>query len=103
MILKQKVPGRTGLLGNGRFRGIPVISWKQYSGRKFFGFFPMISGQFLSESTEIWQESTEKNPKIFLPEYCFHVAAISGAFLQDTLTFPHLSCRIRWPESSAWE
>jgi hypothetical protein len=31
---------------------------------------------------------------VFRPEYCFHVPAISGAFLQDTLTFPHLSFRI---------
>jgi hypothetical protein len=32
--------------------------------------------------------------------YCFHVSAISDAFLQDTLTLPHLSCGIRWPKSS---
>jgi hypothetical protein len=43
-----------------------------------------------------------KIPKNFRPEYCFHVSAISGALLQDTVTFPHLSFRIRWPESSTW-
>ncbi len=32
-------PGRTVRPGNGQFRVIPVILWKQYSGRKFFGFF----------------------------------------------------------------
>jgi hypothetical protein len=34
-------------------RKIPEIArtWKQYSGRKFFGFFPMISGLFLTEPT----------------------------------------------------
>ncbi len=35
-----------------------------------------------------------KNPKNFRPEYGFHILAISVAFLQDTLAFPHLSCRI---------
>jgi hypothetical protein len=43
----------------------------------------MISGRFLKESTGSWQESTGINPKKFRPEYCFHVPAISGAFLQD--------------------
>jgi len=41
-----------------------------------------------------WQEYTGKNPDNFRPEYCFHVPAISGVSLQDTVTFPHLSCRI---------
>jgi hypothetical protein len=71
-----------------------VILWKQYSGWKFFGFFPMLPARFLLESTGSWQESTGKNPKIFRPEYCFHVPVISGAFLQNMVTFPHLSCRI---------
>ncbi len=95
-------PGRTGRPGNGRFRVIPVFLWKQYSGWKFFGFFPMLSARFLPESTGSWQESTGKDPKIFRTEYCFHVPAISGTFLQDMVTFPHLSCEIRWPESSTW-
>jgi hypothetical protein len=59
-----------------------VILWKQYS------------GWFLLESTGIRQESIGKNPNNFRSEYCFHVPAISGVFLQDPVTFPHLSCRI---------
>jgi hypothetical protein len=88
----------------GSCRKTPEIAgtWKQYSGRKFSGFFPMISGRFLTESTRSWQEFTGKNPDNFRPEYCFHVLAISGVFLHDTVTFPHLSCRIQWPESSTW-
>jgi hypothetical protein len=78
------IPGRPG---NGRFRVIPVILWKQYSGRKVFGFFQMISGRFLPESRGSWQESTGKNLDNFWPEYCFHVPAISGVFLQETMTF----------------
>jgi len=52
----------------------------------------MLSARFLPKSTENWQESTGKNLTNFRPEYCFHVPAISGAFLKDTVTFPHLSC-----------
>jgi hypothetical protein len=67
-----------------------VILRKQYSGRKFFGFFPVIFGRFLRESTGIdWKKSGQSGS-----EYCFHVPAISGVFLQDPVTFPHLSCRI---------
>jgi hypothetical protein len=65
--------------------------------------FPMIFGRFLPESRGSWQESTGKNLDNFRPEYCFHVPPISGVFLQETMTFPHLSCRIRWPESSTWD
>jgi hypothetical protein len=45
--------------------------------------FRFFSARFLSESTESWQESTEKNPDNFRPEYCFHVPAISDVFMQD--------------------
>jgi hypothetical protein len=34
-----------------------------------------------------------KSSENFRPEYCFHVSAISGVFLRDTLPFPRLSCR----------
>jgi hypothetical protein len=57
-------PGGTFRPGIGRFRVIPVILWKQHSGRKFSGVFPIISGRFL-------------------PEYCFHAPAISCVFVQD--------------------
>jgi hypothetical protein len=40
-IMFDKIPGRTARPGNGRFRLIPVILWKQHSERKFFGFFPI--------------------------------------------------------------
>jgi hypothetical protein len=60
----------------------------------FSDFFLMISDRFLPESTGNWQEFTGKNPKNFRPEYCFHFRGISGAFPRDTVTFPHLSCRI---------
>jgi hypothetical protein len=80
-----------------------VILWEQYFGWKFARFFPMLSARFLPEITGSWQESTGKNPSNIRPEYCFHVIAISGAFLKDTVTFPHLPCGIRWPESSNWE
>jgi hypothetical protein len=59
-----------------------MILWKQYSDRKFFGFFPMLSVQFLPGSTGSWQESAGKNPDNFRPKYCFHVPAIRGVFLQ---------------------
>jgi hypothetical protein len=54
----------------------------------------MLSARFLLESTGSWQESAGKNPNNFRPEYCFHIPAISGVFLRDTVTFSHLSCRI---------
>jgi hypothetical protein len=70
------------------FRKAPEIAgtWKQYSDRKFFGFFPMISDRFLTESAGSWQEYTGKNPDNFRPEYCFDVPAIPGVFLQDPVT-----------------
>jgi hypothetical protein len=71
-----------------------VILWKQYSDRKIFGFFPMLSARLLPESTGSWRESAGKNPGNFRPEYFFHVPAISGVVLQDPVTFPNLSCRI---------
>jgi hypothetical protein len=41
---------------------IPVILWKQYSGRKIFGFFPMLSSRILPEITGSWQESAGQFP-----------------------------------------
>jgi hypothetical protein len=57
--------------------------WKQYSGRKTFGFFPANSTQLPVVSDGNQSEINGKNPKIFLPEYCFHFPVISGVFLQD--------------------
>ncbi|CAM4989334.1 unnamed protein product, partial [Rotaria socialis] len=70
-------PGRTVRPGNGRFRVVPLILWKQYSGWKFFAFFPVISDQFLPESTGTWQESTGKVQPYFRPKYCLHIPEIS--------------------------
>jgi hypothetical protein len=60
-----------------------MILWKQYSDR------------FLPEITGSWRESSGKNPKNFQSEYCFYIPAISSVFLQDPVTFLHLSCGIR--------
>ncbi len=57
--------------------------WKQYSNRKFFGFFPVNSNQFHVLSSRNRSEIIGKNPKIFRWEYCFHFPAISGAFLPE--------------------
>ncbi len=90
------------------FRRIPLEHtgrWKQYSNRNFLGFFLMIFDRFLPESTGNWQEFTEKHPKNFRPEYCFHFRGISAGFPRDTVTFrilPAGSRRIWWPESSSW-
>ncbi len=42
-------PGRPARPRNGHLRVISIILWKQYSGRKFFGFFPGISDRFLQD------------------------------------------------------
>jgi hypothetical protein len=45
-------------------------------------------------SARIRPEITGKNPGNSQPEYCFHVPGISRVFLQDPVTFPHLSWKI---------
>jgi hypothetical protein len=57
--------------------------WKQYSDRKFIGFFPVDSCQFPMLSGRNRSEIIGKNPKNFRWEYCFHTPAISGAFLPE--------------------
>jgi hypothetical protein len=47
----DQCPGRKIRAGSGRKAPEIAGTWKQYSCRKFFGFFPMISGWFLPEST----------------------------------------------------
>ncbi len=69
-------------------------SWKQYSGREFPGFFPVDSDNFpWFPRGSSWKSSENSGW-----EYCFHVPDISRVFLQDPVTFPHLSCEIRWQE-----
>ncbi len=58
-------------------------NWKQYSDRKFFGFFSVDSNQFPVLSGRNRQEIIGKNPKNFRWKYCFHISAISGAFLPE--------------------
>jgi hypothetical protein len=67
------------------YRKIPEITGirKQYSGRKFFGFFPMNSSQLPVISGRNQSEIIGKIPKIFPLEYCFRFPLISESFLQD--------------------
>jgi hypothetical protein len=44
---EKNVPGQEVRTGSGRKTPEIAGTWKQYSGRKFFGLFPIISGQFL--------------------------------------------------------
>jgi hypothetical protein len=37
------------------------------------------------KAQEVGRNPPEEKPNIFRPEYCFHVPAISGACLQDTV------------------
>ncbi len=66
-------------------RKAPEIAgtWKQYSHRKFIGFFPVNADQFLVLSGRDRSEIIGKNLKSFQREYCFHVPAIYGAFLPE--------------------
>ncbi len=66
-------------------------TWKQHSSRIFSDDFLPISVRKHKKLAGIHR----KNPHHFRPEYCFHVPAISGVFLPDTVTFAHLSSRIR--------
>ncbi len=65
-------------------RGTGIVRLKGWLGWIFTGSgqpknFPDIFSRFLDN---------------FRLEYCFHLPVISGVFLQDTMTFPHLSCWI---------
>ncbi len=61
------------------------------------GTFSDFSDDFRSVPTGKYRQLAgihRKNLKSFRSEYCFRFRGISGAFLRDTVTFPHLSCRI---------
>ena len=96
-------PGRTVRPENGRFRVIPVILCKQYSDRKFFGFFPMISGRFLLESTGSWQKSTGKKSGQFSVGILLPRSSDFRCFPAGSGDFPAGSFGIRWSEASTWE
>jgi hypothetical protein len=51
-------------------------------------------------SSSIRPEIIGKNPENYRREYCFHVSGISHVSLNDPVTFPHLSWKIRWQEQS---
>ena len=76
----------------GSCRKTPEINgtWKQYSGRKNFGFF---SCQFLFIPIGTDRKLPGICPKNVRPEYCFHVPLISGVFLLEPDIFPALSRR----------
>ena len=86
-------PGREVRAGS--CRKTPEINgtWKQYSGRKFFGFFSggfqpilVLSGR---NRPEIRRKKSEKFPTgILLP-----CSGYFRCFLQDTVIFPAFSCR----------
>ncbi len=56
------------------FRKTPEIAgtWKQYSGRKLPGFFPVVSYQLPVLSGRNKPEIIAKKPKSLQSEYCFH-------------------------------
>ncbi len=68
--------------------------WKQYSNRNFLRFFPYDFRPVPIRKHRQLAGIHQKNPKNFRSEYCFHFRGISGALPRDTVTFPHLSCRI---------
>ena len=55
-------------------------TWRQYSGRKFFGHFP---DDFRQVPTGKNRNSPEENSKLFRREHCFNVSLISGVFLWE--------------------
>ncbi len=57
--------------------------WKQYSDRKFVGFFPVNSSQFPVLLGRNLSKIIGKNPTNFRWEYCSHVPAISDDFLSE--------------------
>ncbi len=72
-------PHRTERQGNSRFRGIPAISCKKYSGPKFFGF----SSAFQPSScSSLWDTAGSRRivPRSSKPEYCFQFSSISLRF-----------------------
>jgi hypothetical protein len=100
MLYQYGNPGRKLRAGSGRKAPEIAGTWKQYSHRKIFGFFPMISDRFLPESTGNRQESTGKNPINFQSEYCFHFRRFPGLscrIRRRSRFFPAGFCGIQWP------
>jgi hypothetical protein len=101
-ILLGAFSGEPRTAGNSRdttenTRKLEAIFW---SG--IFGIFSTGFRQILVLSDRIRPEIIEKILENSWREYCFHVPDISSVFLQDPVTFPHPSCKIRWQERSTW-
>ena len=73
-------PGRTIRHGNGRFRGIPEIWWKQYSGERIR--WPDSSG-----SARNWQETVKTGSRVRSPDSCVESPAFSDGFRPETVSF----------------
>jgi hypothetical protein len=77
-------PGRTIRPGNGWFRTIPEISWKQYSGER-------IRWQDLSGSARSRQEPGKTGSRIRSPDSCIEFLAFPGGFWPETVRFLQVS------------
>ena len=80
-------PGQRVQDNSGRNTLEVTETWKQYSGRKISGFFPVHSDHFPVLSRQKLVGNHRKKSGIFRPEYCFHDPVTSGAFLQDPAFF----------------
>jgi hypothetical protein len=90
------VPSQKIRAGFGRKTSEISGTWKQYSHRKFFGFFPMICDRFsVGKHRKLAGIHRKKILKIPI-EILLPLPAISGAFLQNPVTFPLVSCMFWW-------
>ncbi len=90
-------PCRTVWQRNSRFRRIPAISWKKYSGRKFLGFSSAFGP---SSCSSLWDTagSCRIVPRSSRPEYCVHFSSISVRFRSCT-EIGIILLVISWPKS----
>ncbi len=79
-IFLQQYPGQRRTAGNGRFRGIPEISWKQYSGERIR--WPDLSGFARNR-----QEPVKTGSRIRSPDSCVEFPALPGGFRPETGSF----------------
>ncbi len=86
-------PDRTSRHGNGRFRSIPEISWKQYSSKR-------IRWPDLSGSARNLQDSVKTDSRIRFPDSCVEFLAFSGGFLSETASFLRVCAGNSWNTAS---
>ncbi len=80
-------------------------SWKQYSGREFFGFFSVDSDKFLCFPAGYVRKSSEKIRKIpgGNTASIFQIFPVFPCTIRwFSCIFPARSCKIRWQERSPW-